>query len=265
MDDYIKINKALWNKKTSIHLNSSFYDNDSFMKGKTSLKEIELDLLGDLKGKKILHLQCHFGQDTLSLARMGARVTGVDLADKAIDQAKKMAKQLGLESQASFICCDVLELDQFLKDEFDIIFSSYGTIGWLPKIEKWGQLIAHFLKPNGQFIFAEFHPFVWMLDDDFKQLEYPYFNKKTFYEEYTNSYTDGKGHEPIMGYSWNHPISEVLQVLLANGLQIQDFQEYDYSPYDCFPNTVKHKKGFQLKGFEGKLPMVYALVAEKKK
>ncbi len=263
MKDYIKTNKELWNKKTAIHIHSAFYDNEAFIKGKTSLKEIELALLGKVRGKKILHLQCHFGQDTLSLARMGAHVTGIDLSDSAIQQAEHLAKVLNLEEQTHFICCDVNELDQHLKEEFDIVFTSYGTIGWLPKIDKWGALIAHFLKPKGQFIFVEFHPVLWMLDDDFKELAYPYFNIKVFHEEYTSSYTDGAAHEPIMGYSWNHPLSEVFDVLLKNNLRMEAFQEYDYSPYACFPNIIKKEKGYQIKGLEGKLPIVYSLVARK--
>ena len=263
MENYIKVNQTLWNKKTDIHIHSKMYDNKGFLAGKTSLKDIELALFGDIKGKKILHLQCHFGQDTMSLARMGAHVTGVDLSNVAIEKANTYAKQLNLTDKVKFICCDVLTLDQHLVEEFDLIFTSYGTITWLPKLDKWGTLIAHFLKPTGRFIFVEFHPVLWMLDDDFKKLAYPYFNKKTFHEEYTASYTDGVGHEPTMGYSWNHPLSEVFSNLLINKLIITDFQEYDTSPYNCFPNTVKSENGFQIKGFEGKLPMVYSIVAGK--
>lgn len=263
MKDYIKTNKTLWNKKTAIHINSNFYDNDNFLKGKSSLKKIELALLGDVRHKKILHLQCHFGQDTLSLARMGAEVVGVDLSDAAIQHAESFAKQLDLEHQSRFICCDVNELDQHLEEQFDIIFTSYGTIGWLPTLDKWGQLVAHFLKPHGQFVFIEFHPVLWMLNDEFKQLAYPYFNTKIFHEEYTTSYTDGRSHEPLMGYSWNHPLSEVFSVLIKNNLTIRSFQEYDYSPYKCFPNIIKNEEGYQVKGLEGKLPMVYSIVAKK--
>jgi len=263
MQDYIQVNKNLWNKKTAIHIHSDFYDNENFIKGKTSLKDLELALLGTVKDKKILHLQCHFGQDSLSLARMGAEVTGVDLSDAAIQQAEKLAAQLNLMEQTQFICCDVNELDNYLDEKFDIVFTSYGTIGWLPKIDKWGQLIAHFLKPNGQFIFAEFHPILWMLDDAFEQLAYPYFNRKVFYETYTTSYTDGAAHEATMGYSWNHPLSEVFNTLLNNQLVLTHFQEYDYSPYACFPNIVKVKTGYQIKGLEGKLPMVYSIIARK--
>ena len=261
MQKYIQINKNLWNQKTAIHIRSNFYDVAAFVAGKSSLNQIELDLLGDVKDKKILHLQCHFGQDTLSLARLGAKIIGVDLSDKAIEKARALAAQLQLNAQ--FICCDVQELDKHLGEQFDIVFTSYGTIAWLPRLDKWGQLIYQFLRLDGQFIMAEFHPMIWMLDDNFERIEYPYFNTKIFYETYTTSYTDGGVHPPTMGYSWNHPISEVLQSLIHNRLIIRSFQEYDYSPYNCFPNVIKTEKGYQIKGFEGKLAMVYSIVAEK--
>lgn len=259
-DDYLTANKALWNKRTTIHLASEMYNMPAFLAGASSLNSYELALLGDIKGKKILHLQCHFGQDTLSLARMGAEVTGVDLSDTAIAKARELAEQLDLA--ATFVCCDVLAADQYIEEKFDIVFSSYGTIGWLPSLEKWGGIIHHFLKPGGQFIFVEFHPFVWMLDDDsFTEIVYPYFNKMTFKETHTTSYSDGPAHEPLLSYSWNHPLSEVFLTLLNNGLAITDFQEYDSSPYNCFPNTVKIEGGYQIKSREGKLPMVYSIIA----
>jgi len=263
MKDYIKINKSLWNRKTDIHIHSEFYDVAGFLAGKSSLKDIELALLGDIKGKSILHLQCHFGQDTLSLARMGARVTGIDLSDRAIDKAKDLAEQLNLEEQTKFICCDLFELEKHLDDTFDIIFTSYGTIDWFPKLDPWGAIIARYLQPEGQFIFVEFHPMVWMLDEEFQKIEYSYFNIKTFQETYTNSYTDGGMHQETPGLTWNHPISDIFRALRDNGLIIEDFQEYAVSPYPCFPNLVESKNGYQIKGFEGKLPMVYSVIARR--
>ncbi len=262
MKDYISANKALWNRKTGIHLQSNMYDVPAFLNGKTSLKSYELDLLGDVSGKKILHLQCHFGQDSLSLARMGAQVVGVDLADKAIEQANAFRQQLQLD--ASFVCCDIFEADQFINEQFDIVFTSYGTIGWLPQLDRWGEIISHFLKPGGQLVFVEFHPVMWMLDDaSFTQLTYSYFNVHTFEEIVTTTYSDGPGHEPLVSFSWNHSLSEVFNALLQQQLAITDFREYPTSPYDCFPNTVKVDGGYQIKGLEGKLPMVYSIVANK--
>ena len=164
-NDYIQLNKASWNEKTESHYTSDFYDNTSFINGRNSLNSIELDLLGDVNGKKILHLQCHFGQDTLSLQRIGATVTGVDFSEAAITKAKQLNDELNLS--ANFICCDLYSLPEYLQNEkFDIVFTSYGTIGWLPDIDKWASIVAHYLKPDGRFIFAEFHPVIWMYDND---------------------------------------------------------------------------------------------------
>ncbi len=168
-ENYSAVNKASWNKRTEIHFDSKFYDNESFIKGRSSLNDIELELLGDVREKSILHLQCHFGQDSLSLARLGAKVTGADLSDHAIAKAIELSNKIDIP--AEFVCCDIYDLPKYLQGEFDIVFTSYGTIGWLPDLAKWSSTIFHFLKPEGQFIMADFHPFIWMLDDDFTHIK----------------------------------------------------------------------------------------------
>ena len=155
--NYIEINRESWNHRTEVHLKSEFYDLEGFIKGKSSLNPIELNLLGDIAGKRILHLQCHFGQDTISLSRLGAEVTGVDFSDKAIESAKKIADQTG--SSAKFICCDIYDLPDHLDEKFDIVFTSYGTIGWLPDLDKWAKIVSNYLKPNGTFVFVEFQKY----------------------------------------------------------------------------------------------------------
>ena len=132
--DYLEVNKKLWNEKTTIHVGSDFYEMEEFLAGKNTLKPIETPLLGDVKGKSILHLQCHFGQDSLSLARMGAKVTGLDLSDASISKAQELNKKMGLD--AKFVCSDVYSAKNHIKEKFDIVFTSYGTIGWLPDLEE---------------------------------------------------------------------------------------------------------------------------------
>jgi SAM-dependent methyltransferase len=160
MKDYIQKNKVAWDEKTIHHYGSEFYDVPGFLQGKNSLNEIELSLLGNVAGKSILHLQCHFGQDTISLGRMGAKVTGTDLSENAIAKARELSTLANIP--ATFICCNIYDLPKYLTGQFDIVFSSYGTIMWLPDLEKWAGLIAQYLKPGGQFIFAEFHPVIWI-------------------------------------------------------------------------------------------------------
>ena len=260
--NYIEINKKTWNNKTEVHVNSAFYDNESFLKGKSTLNNIELQLLGEVTGKKILHLQCHFGQDSLSLARMGANVTGVDLSDKAIEKAKEMNNKLNLNTE--FICCDLYDLPNHSKEQFDIIFTSYGTIGWLPDLDKWAKIISQFLKPNGKFIMAEFHPVVWMFDNDFKEVFYSYFNIEPIIEEETGTYADKNAPLEAKTITWNHPTSEVLNALISSGLQLNSFNEYDYSPYNCFNQTEEFEPNkFRIKHLENKIPMVFSIEATK--
>ena len=263
-DEYLEINRASWNKRIDSHYQSDFYDVASFLKGKTSLNSIEAALLPNLQGKKVLHLQCHFGQDTLSLARLGADAVGVDLSDKAIAQARELNEACKLK--ARFICCDIYSLEEHLDEQFDLVFSSYGTIGWLPDLEKWANLIARYLKPGGQLVFAEFHPVVWMFDNDFKKVEYSYFKADPIIEKQQGTYAAKEEQIEIETISWNHSLAEVLGSLFGAGLQLETFQEFDYSPYNCFANMVEIAPSrFQIKGLEAKLPMVYALVAAKEK
>ncbi len=261
--EYKKINKQAWNNKTDIHFNSDFYDNAGFIKGRNSLNSIDIDLLGDINGKTVLHLQCHFGQDTISLNRMGAKSTGVDISDNAIEKAKELAALT--KSDADFICCDVYDLPNHLNKEFDIVFTSYGTIGWLPDLNKWGNIISRFLKPGGRFILVEFHPVVWMFDDNFKYIKYRYFNSGPIIESVEGTYAD-KNAEIVEDYvNWNHGISEVLNSLINNNLEINSFDEFDYSPYNCFNNTIEFAPGkFRIKNLENKIPMVYSVAATRR-
>jgi 2-polyprenyl-3-methyl-5-hydroxy-6-metoxy-1,4-benzoquinol methylase len=219
--------------------------------------------LGDIKGKSILHLQCHFGQDTISLNRLGAIVTGVDFSDKAIAYAKEFAEQTNV--QAEFICCNIYDLPSYLTRKFDVVFTSYGTIGWLPNVNQWAQLISEYLKPGGRFVFAEFHPFVWMFDNNFTQIDYNYFMDGAIEETLSGTYADKDAAIEQETVSWNHSISEVLNSLIKNGLEINSFDEFDYSPYNCFTGMEEFKENkFRIKHFGNKIPLVYAVVATKK-
>jgi SAM-dependent methyltransferase len=260
---YIEINKAAWNMRTEQHFNSDFYDVAGFLAGKSSLKSIELNLLGDVSGLKILHLQCHFGQDSLSLARMGAQVTGLDLSDLSIEKARELNIKLGLD--VTFVCCDVYDAPQFIEEKFDIVFTSYGTIGWLPDLNRWASVIAHFLKPNGRFVFVEFHPVVWMMDYQFEKIGYSYFNTTAIVEENTGSYTDAKTEIKFTDVSWNHSLGEVMTALIQHNIEIQSFEEFDFSPWNCFKNTIEIASDqFQIKGLEGKIPLAYSILGNMK-
>ena len=263
MENYLDINKNSWNGKVETHLKSDFYFVEEFIAGRTSLNTIELDILGDIKDKKILHLQCHFGQDSISLSRLGAKVTGIDLSDKAIEAAKDLAKKCGTDTE--FLVSDVYDLPNVLDEKFDIVYTSYGTIGWLPDLEKWSKVVSHFLKPGGKLIFVEFHPFVWMYDDDFTHVKYNYFNEKPIIEYEEGTYADQSAEIAQDYVMWNHPTSEVLNSLIQNNLEINSFDEFNYSPYPCFQHVEKIEEGkYNISVFGNKIPYVFAITATKK-
>jgi ubiquinone/menaquinone biosynthesis C-methylase UbiE len=262
-DQYFEANKELWNQRTAVHKDSAFYDVPGFKAGANTLTPIELNEVGDVRGKSLLHLQCHFGLDTMSWSRLGAKCTGVDLSDDAIKLAGEINDEMKLD--AKFVCCNVYDLNEYLNEKFDIVFTSYGTIGWLPDLDKWAGIISQFLKPGGMFYIAEFHPVVWMFDDEFTHIKYYYENRELIVTENYGTYTDRKADIKGKEYSWNHSISEVLNALIKQGLQIQRFNEFMYSPYANFSNTVQGKDGnWYIKGMEGKIPMVYSVRAVKK-
>lgn len=260
--EYFSANKDLWNQRTIVHRDSSFYNLEGFKKGESVLTPIELNELGEVSGKTMLHLQCHFGMDSLDWVRRGAKVTGIDISDTAIAEAQKLNQELGLN--ATFVCCNVLDTSQHVREQVDIVFTSYGTIGWLPDLKPWASMIAERLRPGGIFYIAEFHPMVWMFDDDFTHIQYSYENREVIVTEnqgtYTDRYADIKGKE----YSWNHSISEVLNALIEAGLRVRFFNEHMFSPYPCFRNVVEFEPGkWHIKGLEGKIPIVYSLMAIK--
>lgn len=262
-DNYIEINKKAWDSKTPYHVESPFYDMESFMHGKSTLTPIELRLLGEIAGKRILHLQCHFGQDTISLGRMGATVTGIDFSEASIEKARQLSNDTGVP--ARFICCDIYDLRNHLDEEFDTVFTSYGTIGWLPDLDKWANIISKFLKPGGKFIFAEFHPVLWMFDNALEKIHYNYFKDDAIIEIDMGTYADVTAPIENETISWNHSLSEVINSLISNGIDINSFDEYDFSPYNCFNNMEEYEQGkYRFSAHGNKLPLVYSILATKR-
>lgn len=241
--EYFSANKATWNDKVKVHAESDMYAMEAFKKGKTSLMRFELDALGDVSGKSLLHLQCHFGQDTLSWSRLGAKCVGVDLSDEGVKLAQQLNDELNLE--AKFVCCNVLDASKHVEGTFDIVFTSYGVIGWLPDLKPWGQMIAEKLKKGGTFYMVEFHPIVWMFDylEGKPIMKYGYMQDEVIYEEYEGTYANQDSKMMSKEYGWNHGLSEVINALTSAGLKIEYLNEYDESPYNVLPELVENKSG----------------------
>lgn len=263
--DHIKafqVNKETWNKKVAVHAASSFYNMEAFKKGASTLQQYELEALGDVSGKSLLHLQCHFGQDTLSWSRKGAICTGVDISDEAINLARKLTNELSLD--ATFVCCNVLDSSNFISETFDIVFTSYGVIGWLPDLKPWAKMIAERLKPGGLFYMVEFHPIAWMFDYEVSPpvMKYGYNQTEAIYEEYKGTYADEQADIVAKEYGWNHGLGDVLSALLDAGLSIEFLKEHNESPYDVFPNLKKSSPG--MFALDNSLyPLVYEIKALK--
>ncbi|WBX72101.1 class I SAM-dependent methyltransferase [Tenacibaculum retecalamus] len=261
-EQYFVTNKETWNKKVAVHAKSDMYDLKAFKKGKNSLMKYELDTLGDISGKSLLHLQCHFGQDTLSLARMGAKCTGIDLSDEGIKLAEELNTELNLD--ANFVCCNVYDTNEYVLETFDIVFTSYGVIGWLPDLKPWAKVVASKLKSGGTFFIAEFHPIVWMFDyqnDDVK-MRYKYNQKEVVYEEYSGTYADTNDEMITKEYGWNHGLGDVITALTSEGLQIDFLKEYDECPYNVLPNLEETENGMFVT--KDKLyPLIFTLKATK--
>ena len=261
--EYFESNKKLWNGKTPVHIKSDFYDLEAFKKGKNFLNAVELEEMGNVKGKSLLHLQCHFGQDTISWERHGANVTGVDFSEAGIIEAKRLASEL--DSNAEFICSNVYDLKNNLKNKFDIIFTSYGSIYWLPDLNIWADIISSFLKPGGFFYIVDFHNFLWMLDDkNMSEIVYPYFNYGPITEEVEGTYADPDSAVNGKETGWNHSMSEILNSLIFADLKIQFFNEFSFSSYNVFPGMVQIEKGkYVLKKFANKIPYMFSIKAIK--
>jgi SAM-dependent methyltransferase len=160
----IETNRAQWDERTGIHLGSSFYDVEGFKKGRCSLRSVELAEQGDVVGKRFLHLQCHFGLDSISWVRRGAKVTGADFSEASITEARRLAGELRLA--ADFVCSDIYELPCKIDGVFDFVFTSYGVLAWLPDLPRWAGVIAHFLADGGTFYIVEQHPLVGALVEE---------------------------------------------------------------------------------------------------
>jgi SAM-dependent methyltransferase len=231
-------NRAAWNQMVDLHVNHPEYRTQEVIHGGSSLKRLELEALGDVTGKHLLHLMCQFGLDTLSWARQGAIVTGVDISDRSIAVANDIKKQAGLE--AEFIRCDVLELIGKIDRKFDIVFQSYGTHIWISDINRWAEVIAHYLKPGATFFIIDEHPGnVMFLDPpiDYFATEPERTLRPLDYCE-TETHIDGEHVE------WQHPVSKMVNALIRAGLTIVELGEYPHGYYRAQKDWVEDKNHY---------------------
>ncbi len=252
--DYKSVNQTAWNTLTNDHLQSDFYDVEGFIAGDRDPNPIDLEALPDVNGKSLLHLQCHFGMDTLAWAARGATVTGVDLSPNAIAAAKELALKCELDGE--FICSDLYGFGETNERQFDIVYTSYGVLAWLPDMTRWAEVVAAALKPGGTFYIGEFHPSVWLLDGA------SYFPQKEAYVETWEGYTEIKSE--ITTHEWPHSLSEVFTALLDAGLRITSFAEYPYTFSGCIEGSVEREPGKWYRTHkDADQPLIFTLTATK--
>lgn len=254
--EYFEINRIGWDQRVKTHIESEFYDVEGFLAGNTSLREIELAELPDVCGKRLLHLQCHFGLDTLSWSRQGAICTGVDISPKAIQQARELAVKTKLD--AEFVCSDVFGFRRESAEPYDIVFTSYGAICWLPDLDKWAEVVAANLMIGGTFYMAEFHPIYDLIAG------YSYFLPASPDVEEESTYTENGVGVVSKLATWAHPLSSVINALIGAGIQIERVNEFPFSPYNCFEGMVEREPGrFFLSHKGNDIPIVYSVTGRK--
>jgi len=253
MDERIRTNYLLWNDVVEVHARAASYNLDGFKRGENVLYSIELDEVGDVRGKSLLHLQCHFGLDTLSWARLGAKVTGLDFSDKAIELARSLTRELGIA--AEFIQASVYDAATAVPGEFDIVFSSYGAITWLPELSSWARAIAAMLKPGGFFYLCDMHPFTSILDNNegatAPKVILSYFRKEVIVDPPgNNDYADSSFIGQHEGHEWIHTVGEIINSLIDAGLRIEFFHEFPECVWRCLPFAERTDSGSTANRFE---------------
>lgn len=262
--DWLSANRAMWNRKATAHLRSSLYDVPGFLDGKLSLQRHEMEDLADVRGKDLVHLQCHIGLDTLSWARLGANVTGLDFSEASIRVARQIANDTGLE--ARFVVGDVYEAPAKLGRTFDVVYTGVGALCWLPDLQPWADIVAALLRPRGQLYLFEFHPIEWMLasnESESLDLRFDYFTpKEGFREGGAVSYADaGAEDQDQPTVQWNHPLGEVVTALAKAGMVVEELRELDRSVLERWKGMEKLADGMFRPLRAPNLPLMYVLQA----
>lgn len=268
MNEHLLANQRWWDEVTAVHAASAFYDLDGFKAGKTSLLPVEREELGDVNGKTLLHLQCHFGMDTLSWARAGATVTGIDFSGPAIETARQLATECGID--ARFFQTNLYDLPRVLDDRFDVVFTSHGVLPWLEDIKEWARIAASYLNPGGIFYIVEGHPLLSAIEDN-STAENMRLSGNYFHRVEPARWDDDKDYadpdyriQNHVTFEWSHSLGEIVTSLIDAGLQIEFVHEHPFIAWARLPSMVRGDDGYyRLPGEDGRFPFMFSLRAHK--
>lgn len=250
--DWRALNRANWDERVGIHLKAPGYDLAPLRAGRGRLNAIEEAELGDVSGLRVLHLQCHFGADTLCLAQRGATVVGLDFSPAAIDAANALAAELGLTGRARFVCADLYDAPSAIPEpaSFDLVYVTWGATCWLPDIRRWAEIVAGFLKPGGRLYYADGHPAALVLDDLVPQPDgmpgffAPYLERCALTFDDPGDYADPEARlQNSTNVSWLHPLSDIVTGLIDAGLSLDWLHEHAQVPWRMFRILVQRDDG----------------------
>lgn len=280
--EWVALNRAHWDEKVPVHLASEFYDLAPLRRGEGRLYPIEEAELPRIapegwEGLRVLHLQCHFGADSLVLAQRGAQVVGLDFSMPAIRAARELADELGLADRTRFVCADLYDARHRLPDPegFDVVFTTWGTIGWLPDTAEWARIIAWFLKPGGRLYFADGHPTAFVFDETngtvpvggvpYPLPTYGYFRSDGLSLDEDGDYADP---DATLANSrtveWMHPLGRTITDLIDAGLAIDFVHEHDAVPWQIFAAAERDEHGMWRMSGEPLLPLGVSIGATRR-
>lgn len=279
MREELELNRGHWDEATRLHTRGNVYGIDDFKAGLCRLHRVEVEEVGDVRGKRLLHLQCHFGLDTLSWARRGAHVTGLDFSPQAIAEARELAREVGLQHQSAFVCSDLYAAHGVLDATatFDIVYTSYGVLNWLPELKPWAELIARHLAPGGFFYIVEAHPTARMfpIDGDmpkagsFRPL-FSYFHDPAGIRWAPSpDYADASALHEVGTHEWQHSLGDIIGALIGAGLRIDWLHEFPYCAWEVVAGCEMVERFSSSHGYyalppsQPQLPLMFSLRAER--
>ncbi|MEA2227796.1 MAG: hypothetical protein QOF29_1732 [bacterium] len=261
MNEWLETNRAMWDERVPLHVEGEFYDVAGFLAGKTALRAFELEEMGSVEGLSLVHPQCHFGLDTLSWARRGARVTGLDFSGPAVEAAGAIAERAGLE--ADFVQANVYDAAEALGGRrFDVVYTGLGALIWLPDVRRWADVMTSLLEPGGRFYLSEFHPIADVFGDDDLSIAHPYFGAEPIVWDEPGTYADLSAvTEHNRSIEWHHGMGEVVSALIDAGLRIELLHEHDHTLFPRWPFLVRSGPIWRLPEGIPSLPLMYSLRA----
>jgi 2-polyprenyl-3-methyl-5-hydroxy-6-metoxy-1,4-benzoquinol methylase len=255
------LNRAWWDERVPLHVGSAFYDVKGFKAGGSTLRPCEVEEVGDVSGRSLVHIQCHFGLDTLSWARRGARVTGLDFSKPAIEAASALAAEVGLE--AEFVTASVYDAAGALgAHRFDVVYTGLGALNWLPDLHRWANVIVDLLRPDGVLYLSEFHPITWVFGDDQPTLENDYFQREPLAIEEPGTYADlDAPTEHNDTEEWQHTLGDIVSAVLDAGLTLELLHEHDYTLFPRWPFLNQVGTTYRIPAGRPRLPLMFSLRA----